>query len=97
MHVACAAPRARALGQSRGAREVDCSWQMAAASLRNICVISIVRSRLCTDISMWFLVTIRMGQLLSEKLTQEHKCERNEGAYGTRNGCKSRSIKASES
>jgi hypothetical protein len=33
MRVAYAVPRARAPGQSPGAREVDCSWQMAAFKL----------------------------------------------------------------
>jgi hypothetical protein len=33
MRVAYAVPRARAPGQNPGAREVDCSWQMAAFKL----------------------------------------------------------------
>jgi hypothetical protein len=34
MRVAYAVPRARAPGQNPGAREVDCSWRMAAFKLR---------------------------------------------------------------
>jgi hypothetical protein len=74
MRVAYAAPRARALGQSSAAREVDCSWQMAAFRLgQYLCDID--RSiEIHVKISRCaLLVTIRMGQLPPKELTQESR------------------------
>jgi hypothetical protein len=61
MHVACAAPRARALDRSPWAHEVDYSWQVAPSSLRDLCFITEVRSRSSKDISVWGSVTIKIG------------------------------------